>query len=187
MASPESWRQQSMLYLLGELDAEQTRFVEQQLEAFPELGEDLLRQADLIAGLSQAALVPTLPRAAETHPSVTRWPLVASMVAVAACLAILVFGVKPSASDRDTVAAQSGSSAKMSKTSHREDLLIARAWASHQRSVADDLGFVEPDVDEALAITAEDDSLVNESTLSWMFMAVSANSELLASGVRNDG
>ena len=41
-----------MLYLLGELETDQAAAFEQQLESSPELGEELLRQADLIADLS---------------------------------------------------------------------------------------------------------------------------------------
>ena len=185
--APEDWSRLSMLYLLGELDAEQNRRVQQQLEAFPQLGEELLRQADVIAALAGAACKPTRPRDAQSNPRVKRWPLVAATVAVAASLAIAVFGVKPGASDRDEVAGQAGSSANVSEFDSSEDLLIARAWASHQHSVTDDLGLVEADSDEAITIAPEEDSLAEESTLSWMFIAVSAGSESLASGATNDG
>lgn len=176
-----------MLYLLGELDAEQSRHVEAQLEAFPELGEDLLRQADVIAGLSQPACRPTLPRVAESNHQLTRWPLVASMVALAACLAIAIIGFKPGASDQDTVISPFGSSARLSESGNAEELLIARAWANHHRTLVDEVSFVESDIDEAPAIAAEDDSLANDSTLSWMFIAVSAGSDSHAAGVTNDG
>lgn len=192
MPLPEDWDRQSMLYLLGELDAEQTRHVEEQLEAFPRLGEDLLRQADVIAALTAPANQVALSGSGEHHRGAhhrgtRRWPLVASLVAMAACLAMVVLGVKPRAVDQDATADRAGSPANISESGNAEELLIARAWASHQHELADDIGLVEAEIDDAAVITAADDSHANESTLAWMFIAVSAGSEALAPGVTNDG
>ncbi len=71
----EAWRQQCMLYLLGELnDVEATAF-EQQLHSSPQLGEALLGQANVIASLSTSTLPCTVPAATLpcTSPCRTRY------------------------------------------------------------------------------------------------------------------
>ncbi len=182
-----------MLYLLGELASNQTAALEQQLESSPELGEEFLRQADLIANLSQ-----TLFDASEASPlpSTSRWPLVgpvmASLVALAACIALLVINIQPNSVSEHSVAVLSETSPIVASSS--EDLLIAQAWVDNQfDSVATDIGLVEVDaeVDDLVDATLEEPSDI-DATLSWMFIAVSASTNAsetnsLETGASNDG
>ena len=182
-----------MLYVLGELATDRAAALEQQLESSPELGEELLRQADLIANLSL-----TLCDAAEATalPSTSRSPLVgpamASLVALAACIALLVINIQPTSVSQDSVAVLSETSPIVASSS--EDLLIARAWVDNQfDSVATDIGLVDVDaeVDDLVDAMAEEPSDI-DATLSWMFIAVSASTNAsqansLETGASNDG
>ena len=176
-----------MLYLLGELEAEQTATFEKRLESSPQLGAELLRQADVISTLSMTAPKP-LPAPVSIRRAV-RWPVVASIVAIAACIAIMMLGARPSTTVPPSIARLSESSRSESSrdtASVSEDLMIARAWATSQfNEVADDFGLVYPEFDDSIAVA--DDSSDIDSTLSWMFVAVSANVDETASLGATDG
>jgi hypothetical protein len=183
-----SHQQQCMLYLLGELDAPQSAAFEQRLASSPELGEQLLRQADVIAGLSVIHNQPELmPTSSSTY---SPWSIVASIVAIAACLVIVVLGVKSSSLDADALASRSQSTMpsglSLETSEATEDLLIARAWADSQlNDVSEDFEFAELDMEDALPTAVESSDF--DSTLSWMFIAVSANTDLSEEGAANDG
>lgn len=170
-----------MLYLLGELPGDQAAQWERRLQASPELGEELLRQADLIAALSLVRSEPALPRV--TRGSMLRWPIVASIVAVAACIVMIVLIEPLGTREREGFAGLGAFPTNDSGTS--EDLLIARAWADSQLHVATD-DYLEFEVDDAVAISADDPSDV-DTTLSWMFTAVSASIDAHSSEATNDG
>ena len=185
-----------MLYLLGELATNQTAAFEQRLESSPELGEELLRQADLIANLS---LTPYEAPQATALPSTSRSPLVGpvmvSLVAIAACIALLVINIKPNSVFENSVAGLSETGPIVAGSS--EDLLIAQAWVDNQfDSVTTDFGLVDPEfddleVDDLVDATVEEPSDI-DATLSWMFIAVSASTNALEAsaletGATNDG
>lgn len=169
-----------MLYLLGELDAEQAQGFEKQLQSSPQLADELLRQAEVIAGLSQ------LP-ATSTHVLTTRSPLrlVASVLAIAACIALIALGVRTSSPDSGHIASLSTSSSQPSIPS--EELLIARAWAdSRLDQITTDDVLADLGSDDVLAFTA-DDAIDMDATLSWMFIGVSASLDVHPAGATNDG
>lgn len=185
-----------MLYLLGELAANQTAVFEQRLESSPELGEELLQQADLVANLSvipcDAPKVLLLP---STSRSPHAKPIIVALVAVAACIALLVVNIHPSAVSKNSVAVLAETSPAVVNAS--EDLLIAQAWVDNQLdSVATDFAWIDPEPDDLVTDAVEDPSDI-DATLSWMFIAVSANatglesdaleSDAFQTGATNDG
>jgi hypothetical protein len=185
-----SSEEQCWLYLLGELDASKSAEFEQRLATSPELSDQLLRQAELISGLS--TIESQLQVAPATPSRVSSWSIAVSIMTVAACLAIVVLGVRSRSVEKDSLASRTpslsprGTAAKDPNVS--EDLLIARAWADSRRSeVSEDFALADLDSDEALP---EDEPSDLDSTLSWMFIAVAANPELDDAGdegAANDG
>jgi hypothetical protein len=185
-----SSEEQCWLYLLGELDASKSAEFEQRLATSPELSDQLLRQAELISGLS--TIKHQLQVAPATPSRVSSWSIAVSIMTVAACLAIVVLGVRSRSVEKDSLASRTpslsprGTAAKDPNVS--EDLLIARAWADSRRSeVSEDFALADLDSDEALP---EDEPSDLDSTLSWMFIAVAANPELDdvgEEGAANDG
>jgi hypothetical protein len=185
-----SSEEQCWLYLLGELDASKSAEFEQRLATSPELSDQLLRQAELISGLS--TIKHQLQVAPATPSRVSSWSIAVSIMTVAACLAIVVLGVRSRSVEKDSLASRTpslsprGIAAKDPNVS--EDLLIARAWADSRRSeVSEDFALADLDSDEALP---EDEPSDLDSTLSWMFIAVAANPELDDAGdegAANDG
>lgn len=180
-----------MLYLLGELAANQIKAFEQRLASSPELGQELLRQADLIANLSAISCdgpkVIPLPSASRSRFA---RPIMASLVAIAACIALLVVNIQPNSVSENSVAVLAGT--PPGRISVAEDLLIAQAWADNQfHSVATDFAWVEPGFDDLVAVAVEEPSDI-DATLSWMFIAVSANAteletDAFETGATNDG
>ncbi len=173
-----------MLYLLGEYDADQAADFERQLQSSHELADELLRQAELIAGLSQSPVIsqsPMIPPSVEVVDS--RLPLLASVLAIAACIALFVLAVQPGSPDSDRVASLSNSAQSIPS----EEILIARAWAdSRFDEMLDDGGLADLYVDDALAL-ATDDAEDVDATLSWMFIGVSANIDAHSEDATNDG
>ena len=176
----EKQRQQCMLYLLGELDTEPSATFQQELESSPELGDELLRQADLITALSQTSQRTVAPAVSTTM----RWQIAASIFAViAASFAFIVLGPQPNSPQRDGITSVAVANASVS-----EDLLIARAWADSHPIIdaSEDLGFGDSLGDDSIAMAADDATDI-DSTLSWMFIAVSANTDSQSSESANDG
>lgn len=180
--------EQCWMYLLGELDPLQSAEFEQRLAASPELADQLLRQAELIDSLATIGHQPVVAAAASSRTSA--WSIAVSLFAIAACLAIVVLGVR--SADDDSLAHRTrqlsprGVAPRDSKAS--EDLLIARAWADSRRDqVSDDFAFAELDPEEALPAAEPTDV---DSILSWMFIAVADNpdlDDLSEEGAANDG
>lgn len=176
----QSSSQRCLLYLLGELDREDAVAFENQLEFSSELGDELLRNADLIATLSSIEYStniiypttdtpPSLPVAVER----SSWWLAASILAVAASLAILLSAVAFYRSE---------------KAADSEDMLIARAWADSRNDDSFiDLEVSESENDEALTTLFFDDASDVDSALSWMVFAVSTDLSSDQPETTNDG
>ena len=186
---PDSWKNESLRYLLGELSPTETADFEAKLEQQPELAEELANQAEMITALAESPVESNLlsapPHADNRRP--------AALVALAVCLAALVIGIWPTSDEQvastnavDPVVAAmetdrtSGDSNITDVDS--EALLIARAWAEDRTTES----LVEGIVDEAEAGDDMNDSLAEftatgddemDFTLSWMFIAVSSNME----------
>lgn len=186
---PDSWKNESLRYLLGELSPTETADFEAKLEQQPELAEELANQAEMITALAESPVESNLlsapPHADNRRP--------AALVALAVCLAALVIGIWPTSDEQvastnavDPVVAAmetdrtSGDSNITDVDS--EALLIARAWAEDRTTES----LVEGIVDEAEAGDDTNDSLAEftatgddemDSTLSWMYIAVSSNME----------
>lgn len=173
-------------YLLGELTADKAAQFEQRLATSPELGETLLGQADLINGLS--AVQHHRPAVAATVSQVSRWSIAVSIVAIAACLLVVVLGVRARSADQDALASQQLTTRGVPSVDVTEDLLIARAWAdSRPLQNSDEYDFADLDGDDSILDSEPSDV---DSTLSWMFIAVSTNPELSdigEQGAANDG
>ncbi len=158
-----------MLYLLDELDPDRRAAFEEQLQRSPQLSEELLRQANLITLLSASPTPELAPASIERH---SRWPLIASLIGLAACIALVVFSVRPNGPNHDHTALAKASSTTAVVS---EDLLIARAWADGHilvQEIVGDAGLADLDEDEVLAFEEPADIDV---TLSWMFIGVSAD------------
>lgn len=182
-----SERQQELclLYLFGDLDAQQTLEFEQQLASSSALNDELLRQAEVIAELG--TLDPKsdfLQPVAESSP--LRWPMIA--LATAASLLFAIVALRPNSQLANAPAELAPNDVSLASS---EDLRIARAWVNHQHEdVANEIKSLEisdAEWSNELTVndfaTAEDDS---DSTLAWMFIAVSENPEA-ESRTSNDG
>lgn len=155
---------QCLLYLLGELDPQQTELFELRLESSPALCDELLSQASVISAWSAANGRNTRTAVVQSrlgHP--LRWSIVATLVAVAACIALLLNGIRDV--DSPTL------------TSTSEELLIAKAWVDNQHS---GLTLLDGDLDLSLdreldeSDTVADEVSDVDATLAWLVPAVSA-------------
>lgn len=193
-ARSEASRDQCVLYLLGELTADETEMFEQRLALSPSLCDELLQQADLIANLSacssrssRGVTLVSPPR----HAPLSR-PVLVSLLASAACVVFLLMNVitQRTAVSEGSVAALGETSADVANES--EDLLIARAWIDNQLgSIATDFAWAEAEVDDPV-VNSIDEPTDPDATLSWMFIAVSASttdldSDALEAEATNDG
>ena len=163
----DAWRDQCLLYLFGELDADQSDEFVRQLESSPELGCELARQAELIEGLAAPPVLQSnLDPTKISVESPVRW-LSFAVLAMAASIIFAMFMMLPNQSNH--VASQ------VVPVEPSEELLIARVWVSNQHEgvlksefadmVDTDLGSESlPDVDSDL-----------DSTLAWMVIAVSTS------------
>ena len=115
-----------------------------------------------------------------------------SLLAIAACITLLVINIQSNSVSENSVAVLSETSPIVASVS--EDLLIAQAWVDNQfDSVTTDVGLVDVDagVDDLLDASVEESSDI-DATLSWMFIAVSASANAseansLETGATNDG
>ncbi|MGI9472387.1 MAG: hypothetical protein ACR2NZ_12680 [Rubripirellula sp.] len=188
-ALSDAQKNECLQYLMGELNPSESQSFERQLASSTALGDELLRQAEGISLCSQPDLLSQPICVGGSANQVTRWRSVAALLAVAVCLAVLVFGVWPKASDKvasrdrtlptTTSATQSKVSADQSAIP--EDVLIARAWASNRLpsdSGSDGNDSILPgdEIDVSLASLPADGTEM-DSTLSWMYIAVAGDLE----------
>jgi hypothetical protein len=170
----EVHQEKCMRYLLGELDAAESASFETELQSSPELGDELLRQADVIAGLgcevSQFGTPAEFSVPVEMA-SASYTKLLAPLIAIAASVLLIVVFSKPN------------NTPSPSKTVS-EDLLIAKAWvAQRYEDTTDELSVDLDELSFAESTSASD----NEDTLSWMFAAVASSPEDSDWGNSNDG
>lgn len=145
-----------LLYLLGELSADQATAFERELEQDKRLQDELVSQSNLLCTLPNDQ--PTVV-AADSPATHTSWRLAATVAAVAACLMIAFFAW-PRAIDNEASVANAAP----------EGLLIAQAWADEPLSdlITD---WHEPDneMDDTFLPPEDDDS-----SLSWIVAAAEA-------------
>ena len=193
---PDSWKNESLRYLMGELSPSQAAEFETKLEQQPDLAEVLASQAEMITVLADTAIESnsrsTTPRAEDQRSIAT----VAAMLALAVCLAGLVIGIWPNPNEEVAATNTTDLVAKATETDSTEEdanvtdldseaLLIARAWAEDRVAesrdeaiVAEEEVIAGEDINESLAeFTTADDDDEMDSTLSWMYIAVSSNPE----------
>ena len=161
-------KEMCMRYLLGELDAAESANFEMDLQASSQLSDELLRQADVIAGLGTEVSHCGIP--AEMAPASHARFLAPFMVIAASLLLVFVFS-------------RSGGTPGVAKTTS-EELLIAKAWVAQRHE--DTSGELNLDLDDS-SFGEPTIALDNEDTLSWMFVAVASNPEDLDGGDFNDG
>ncbi|MFK8111554.1 MAG: hypothetical protein AB8B91_05115 [Rubripirellula sp.] len=175
------WREQCLLYLFGELDAEKSAKFAERLESSPPHADELLRQAEMITALPACDPAPVSAFASEsgTLPAGSkRWGLV--LVATAASLLLAFVAWQAPVHHVAQVDSQDG----LTNAAVSEELLIARTWAKSRHLDAFEVGLNEfndfDDVGDAPVELNEGNNadLETDSTLSWMFAAVSTNLEI---------
>ncbi|TWU59334.1 hypothetical protein Poly51_21220 [Rubripirellula tenax] len=146
---------QCSLYLLGELSASDRSTFEERLATSSELSDRLMRHADLILAVADSSMA-SAPAAVVTPTRETSHrSLVATILAIAVCLAAIVTGIK------------------MRNSGANEELQIAQAWVDNLTFVnvaGSDLS--ESDVERAVEDSGTEDSM--DAALSWMVAAVAA-------------
>ena len=187
---PSAWEDESLLYLMGELSPSRATEFEAKLAEQPELAEVLADQAEMISIVADAAVEPVTPSDVTDPELRRRWPVVTALLAVAACLVGLAIGTLPNSKDElassnpDSANAapfegESGVVSSVDATkSDPETLLIARAWAQEratESSVQGMLSDEEPNASLTAFPDAGDEEI--DSTLSWMYIAVSNSLE----------
>ncbi|MEE2937538.1 MAG: hypothetical protein VYA84_16230 [Planctomycetota bacterium] len=179
---------QCTLYLLGELAGQSVTSFEQQVASSPELGEMLIVQAALIEEVSKIKIEPSITRATR---SAYRWKSIATLASLAACVTAALLSVqfldqtaKPQNQLKQIPSQMQSGPRDVVDTSESESLLIAKAWVSDFGVAASETEIFPTVIEEAL-FEIEDES-ENESAISWMTIAVAAESALL-DGESNDG
>ncbi len=186
VAADQASSERCMDYLLGQLSRPDAIALEQQLATSPEWNRELLIQSQLLCALAD----PESPVEVAVSPfqSNSLWRRLAAVSVIAAGLLIAVVGSgvwqDDALSDNDHSVA---SHDEGGNTSSEETLLIARAWAANHSdfSTPDDelsVSIAEPDWDF-------DDTLHDDSVMSWMVAAVVADTdaETSPSGATSDG
>jgi hypothetical protein len=180
----DTWRKQCLLYLYGELDAAQVADFESKLASSPDLADELARQTEVICLLSAQLTGSELSSAAEPRKNpvepAASWKLYAIL---ATAVSILFVGVLMQPAETGKLANQDTNSSRVS-----DDLLIAQAWLNNHHSVAVESDELNEYPADWVPIDATDLELNLDSTLSWMFAAVSvSNGDDVKQGVGNDG
>ena len=127
-------REESLRYLLGELDARASERFEKRLADEPDLSDRLLEQANLITAVARTTNVEVLALAKTTSVGpppgeAQHWGRIAVLVSVAACIA-LIFQAARMASEPKTVASIQNHGLSELADGFDESTLIAKAWAS---------------------------------------------------------
>ena len=187
----EDDKDQCLQYLLNELLPEQVTAFEKQLAYSDQLSEELQRQAEMIAMLSDASAGsspgPVLTRPLEDRPDQKNLVKLAC-IALAVCITALTFrtwwaSTEPRAI-RETFSktpVEAKSRHDLPNTTVSESILIARAWAAGQMEKDADIlseatppyTELEPIIsfqNEIEALYKETEEASNES-FSWMFSA----------------
>lgn len=178
--------EQCLLYLLDELTPASRRRFEARLATDRKLGDELIRQADLIATLSQTS---PLGDAAIEPPrrDTRRWRWVAALVSLAASIA-LGFQIARIAPPTHSLASRDNlSDADRRLQPTNESALFAEAWASSQtigKSSQDSLA--EAAIEDPFDPVPEEPSSDMDSQVSWMFVAIASSDEMQTEG-GNDG
>ena len=178
-------KDECLRYLFGECDAIESDAFEQKLASSSSLGDELLRQADTITLLSlrnptgSDKVTPSRPSQLQAS-----WYREAVIVATCVCLSWFIF-VLQTKSTKDRASSYSKANAVSAQTTEAknssEALLIAKAWANDRSQSYDDSAFddgilVSDDFDLALPSPEAMEEEI-DATLSWMFIAVSADLE----------
>lgn len=162
-----------MLYLSGDLSAEQTVAFEQRLAQSPQLADTLLSQSELIC---QVALIPNdqaSPTTPELELTSSSKRFFAALLAIAASLAMLttLWVNRPTGNDPN-VALVSETNPDVSQ----EEVLIAQAWASTNAEIR----FLD-DEDEILTDSNADlltNASLDDSSLSWVSAAIESGASV---------
>ena len=168
-----------MLYLLGELGPAESTELEKDLETSSQLRDELLWQADVIAGLAGEPGTPVEVDLVNRTPVVSSLTIASWMAVAAAVLLVAVFSWTNESPN--------------SATSPSEELLIAQAWVlQHHEHFSE-----EPTINSAFAAgfaeslslseSGEGPELDSEDTLAWMFVAITASPDGTTSETSNDG
>lgn len=197
---------ESLLYLLGELDTEACKRFEEKLASNADLSDALLQQASLITAVAGCRAVdcPSPQRAASVHAASEnahvdasrRWRWIAAVASVAACIALMFQLLRFSSQPGRVASTQFGSKLETA-AELEESVLIAKAWASSHHALKSEAvalyagdsdvdELADPHTDETFDLGLDDQSSDIDSTISWMFIAISSSSDT-PSEEGNDG
>ena len=190
-ALSDDGKDQCLQYLLNELQPDQVAAFEKQLANSEQLAEELQRQSEMIAMLSDASAgsttVPDLKRPLEDRPAQKNLVKLAC-IALAVCITGLAFRTWWSSTEPQAIREASSETLAEAKSQHdppnttvSESTLIARAWADGQMekdadilSEATLLG-TEPQpiisLDDKFAAQDEETKDASNESFSWMFTA----------------
>lgn len=184
-------KDQCLQYLLNELQPDQVAAFEKQLANSEQLAEELQRQSEMIAMLSDASAgsptVPDLKRPLEDRPAQKNLVKLAC-IALAVCITGLAFRTWWSSTEPQALRETSSETLVEAKSHHHlsnttvsESILIARAWAAGQMEKDADilseaaLPGTEPQpiisLDDKFAAQDEETKEASNESFSWMFTA----------------
>ena len=188
---PDDGKDQCLQYLLNELQPDQVAAFEKQLANSEQLAEELQRQSEMIAMLSDASAgsttVPDLKRPLEDRPAQKNLVKLAC-IALAVCITGLAFRTWWSSTEPQAIREASSETLAEAKSQHdppnttvSESTLLARAWADGQMEKDSDilsgatlLG-AEPQpiisLDDKFAAQDEETKDASNESFSWMFTA----------------
>lgn len=194
-------KDQCLLYLLNELQPDQVATFEKKLSGSQQLAEELERQAEIVVMLSQtpegSSLTCTPQHSGDINTSTANptQPIKLASLALAVCIALLIFGSfwspiesnpPKNASIDQTVGSTSEKYSALSTAT--ESRLIARAWAAGQleneTSIFGEASEMDSDTYFSNSLNDEfelqEAEITNTSTdsFSWMFTATSETQKM---------
>ncbi|GAA5506402.1 hypothetical protein [Novipirellula caenicola] len=168
--SSESWREQCLLYLLGELPAEQQPEFERRLGEAEWFGDELAKTAETLSVVAEAT---TVAAPATTHatllPQCDGSPQIKSPLGVSR-LAMLAVGLAASVLIAVVVGKQTKDPADgiaPVSPAFTEATLVAQAWAQSVSVLQLDEASLSEDAMNDLALDGTDDLFTSESELDW--------------------